>query len=229
MHNLMHFSEQWDKHRKQVRAAREAYLKQVERLKDYQDSEKGREDLLAAQQEYDTALQSIRGASLPRFQSILKDMEGKVEPESMEPPTPEMVNLLTMINMRDDISSEEIERATKTLQGNDAAVATLRDILQRKGKILPLEYKSAEQQKRQAVDTLRRSVSGLMAWDGRTEREVTSDAMLAKHNFRWGGGPMPTGHELDSKWVADVEVSTGYDSVVKKLTGASTAIVQALD
>lgn len=228
-HNNMHYHEQWKAHRKAVRDLRATYERERKRLAPYQDSAKGREELARAEKSFRDSLDSLAASSRAKFDSIISDMEKNVQAETMTAPTQEQLAILQMLDMRDSLDTDELAAACKAMAGCDPALKTLNDIVTRKGKVLPTEVKPAEAQRRDAVGALRRAAYSLCAWDGRTAMEVSSDASAAYHDYRWGGGPAPTGHERDSQLAADLEECTYFHDTVRKISGASTEVVQALD
>lgn len=230
-HYTMNYHETWAELRKSVKAARADYLRKMERLEKYADSEQGRADIEAAKSDYQAALEAARAIARPKFARIIEGMRGKAASPSMEPPTAEQLRTLQMLDMRDDISAGEVEAAAKAMGNNDAALRTLRDVLQRKGRPLPSTVKSFEAQTRDAVDTLQRAADSLLAWDGRDGQTVLSDYFTARNNFQWGGGEAPSHDALASRQAADIEAASYYKDTARRIIGegVTTAVIDAID
>lgn len=231
MHNNMHLHDTWDAYRKEVRKLRDTYENRKKQLERYADSAKGREDLEKAEKDFRDGLATLAASYRPKFDGITNAMAEAVKPGNMTPPTPEQLALLQMLDLRDNLSSEEIESAVKTLGDNDAAIRTLGDIVTRKGKILPPSWKPFDIQQREAVKSIKGAVDSLLAWDGRTGQDVLSDYFAARNDFKYGGGaPVPNG-ALVSRQAADIEAGTYYTDTARHILGdgASRQLIDSLD
>lgn len=230
-YNVMHYSEAYADLRKAVKAARDTYLQKVERLSKYADSAQGQKDIEAAQADYDAALEAARAIARPKFARAIEGMKEHIAAPSMEPPTAEMLATLQMLELRDNIDASEIEAAAKVMGHNDAALKTLRDVLQRKGRVMPSNVKTFEAQVSDAVDHLQRAASNVLMWDGRTGNEISSDASKAYHDYRWGGGAPVPANARAAQWVADVEARSYYKDTARALAGDDVpmAVIEALD
>ena len=230
-YNVMHYSEAYADLRKAVRAARDTYLQKVERLSKYADSAQGQKDIEAAKADYDAALEAARAVARPKFARAIEGMKEHIAAPSMEPPTAEMLATLQMLDLRDNIDSSEIEAAAKVMGHNDAALKTLRDVLQRKGRVMPSNVKTFEAQVSDAVDHLQRAASNVLMWDGRTGNEISSDASKAYHDYRWGGGAPVPANARAAQWVADVEARSYFKDTARALAGDDVpmSVIEALD
>lgn len=230
-YNVMHYSEAYSDLRKAVKAARDTYLQKIERLSKYADSAQGQKDIEAAQADYDAALEAARAIARPKFARAIEGMKEHIAAPSMEPPTAEMLATLQMLELRDNIDASEIEAAAKVMGHNDAALKTLRDVLQRKGRVMPSNVKTFEAQVSDAVDHLQRAASNVLMWDGRTGNEISSDASKAYHDYRWGGGAPVPANARAAQWVADVEARSYYKDTARALAGDDVpmSVIEALD
>lgn len=230
-HYVMNYHDCWADLRKSVKAARADYLKRVERATPYLPSEKAREDIERAKADYEAALESARGAARPRFARAIEGMKERIAAPDMTAPTQDMLSILTMLNMRDDIEAGEIDAAAKAMGNNDAALRTLRDILTRKGRVMPTSVKTFEAQTRDAVDALQRAASNTLQWDGRSGMEVLSDYQRARHDYQWAGGEPPAQNALASRDVADIEARSFYKDTVRAIVGNDVpmSVVDALE
>ena len=227
----MNYHETWAELRKSVKAARADYLRKMERLEKYADSEQGRADIEAAKSDYQAALEAARGIARPKFARIIEGMRGKAASPSMEPPTAEQLRTLQMLDMRDDISAGEVEAAAKAMGNNDAALRTLRDILTRKGRVMPTSVKTFEAQTRDAVDALQRAANNILQWDGRSSMEISSDASRAYHDYKWGSGEPVPANARAAQFVADIEARSFYKDTARAIVGNDVpmSVVDALE
>lgn len=230
-HYVMNFSDCWADLRKGVKAARADYLKKVERATPYLPSEKAQEDIERAKADYEAALESARGAARPRFARAIEGMKERIAAPDMTAPTQDMLSILTMLNMRDDIEAGEIEAAAKAMGNNDAALRTLRDILTRKGRVMPTSVKTFEAQTRDAVDALQRAANNILQWDGRSSMEISSDVSAAYHDYKWGGGAPVPANARAAQFVADIEAKPYYIDTCRAIVGndVPSDVVKALE
>ena len=231
MHNNMHLHDTWDAYRREVHKLRDAYETRKKQLERYADSAKGREDLEKAEKDFRDGLEALAASYRDKFDGITNAMAEAVKPGNMTPPSPEQLALLQMLDLRDNLSSEEIEAAVKTLGDNDAAIRTLGDIVTRKGKILPPSWKPFNIQQREAVKSIKNAVDSLLAWDGRTGQDVLSDYFSARNDYKYGGGAPVPENALASRWAADIEAGTYYADTVRHILGddASRQLIDSLD
>ena len=177
------------------------------------------------------AVKAARAVARPKFERAIKGMKEHIAAPDMTPPTPEMLATLQMLDLRDNIDSSEIEAAAKVMGHNDAALKTLRDVLQRKGSYLPTTVKTFEAQVDDAANALQRAANNILQWDGRTGNEISSDASRAYHDFRWGNGAPVPENARAAQWVADIEARSYYKDTARALAGDDVpmAVIEALD
>lgn len=230
MSNVLSYHDAWADLRKAVKAARADYLRKVERATPYLPSEKAQEDIEAARADYDAALEAARAVARPRFGRAIKSMREHIAAPDMKAPSDEQLRLLKVLDMRDSVEGAEVESAAKAMGNNDAALKALRDILMRKGAIMPANIKTFEAQQNDAVAELERAASNLLQWDGRTRDEISSDVSKAYHDYRWAGGAPVPENARAAQWVADLEAQSTYRATVQSVIGdgVSMAVVDAL-
>lgn len=230
-HYAMNFHDAWADLRKAVKSARADYLKKVERATPYLPSEKAQEDIERAKADYEAALESARGAARPRFARAIEGMKERIAAPDMQPPTAEQLATLQMLELRDEIEASEIEAAAKVMGNNDSALRTLRDILTRKGRVLPSTCKTVEAQTRDAVDALQRAATSILQWDGRSSMEISSDASAAYHDYKWGGGAPVPANARAAQFVADIEAKPYYIDTCRAIVGndVPSDVVKALE
>lgn len=230
-HYAMNYGDAWADLRKDVKKARAKYLKAMERLEPYSDSVQGQKDIEAAKADYEAELEAARAIARPKFDRAVSGMRERVAKADMQAPTAEMLATLQMLELRDNIEANEIEAAARLMGNNDGALRTLRDVLQRKGRVLPSSVKTFEAQTRDAVDTLARAASNLLQWDGRTGTEISSDASRAYHDYKWGSGAPVPANARAAQFVADIEARSYYMDTCKAVIGddVSSDVVKALE
>ena len=230
-HYAMNFHDAWADLRRAVKAARTDYLRRVEKATPYLPSEKAQEDIERAKADYEAALESARGAARPRFARAIEGMKERIAAPDMQPPTAEQLATLQMLELRDEIEASEIEAAAKVMGNNDSALRTLRDILTRKGRVMPTSVKTVEAQTRDAVDALQRAANNILQWDGRSSMEISSDASAARHDYLWGGGAPVPANARAAQFVADIEAKPYYIDTCRAIVGndVPSDVVKALE
>lgn len=230
-HYVMNYHDCWADLRKDVKKAREKFLKAMERLEPYGDSVQGQKDIEAAKADYEAALEAARAIARPKFARAIEGMKGRIAAPDMTAPTQDMLSILTMLNMRDDVEAGEIEAAAKAMGNNDAALRTLRDILTRKGHVMPSSVKTFEAQTRDAVDALQQAANSILQWDGRSSTEISSDASRAYHDFKWGSGTPVPANARAAQFVADIEPRSFYKDTARAIVGNDVpmSVVDALE
>lgn len=158
-------------------------------------------------------------------------MKERIAAPDMQPPTAEQLATLQMLELRDEIEATEIEAAAKVMGNNDAALRTLRDILTRKGRVMPTSVKTFEAQTRDAVDALQRAATSILQWDGRSSMEISSDASAARHDYLWGGGAPVPANARAAQFVADIEAKPYYIDTCRAIVGndVPSDVVKALE
>lgn len=205
-----------------LRDAHTRYQTTMERLEQYRGSRGYEADANKAKETYDNAVDGIHCAQAPKLRAILKDMEATIAPKTMDIPSEEAVRLLQALSMRDHIDADDIRLATETLKDSPTAMKSLADIALRAGTSLPSEYKSWEDQKRDALGELTEAVNGLLAWRGQSADEVSEAYFKARSPYLGGGGNAPH-HAFTQMEVAryDMDGACVYDAIKQMLSHAT--------
>lgn len=230
MNNTLRYHDAWKAYRKAVATARDKYKRELARLEPYKDSKQGAKDIEAAKATFEGELEAARAVARPAFKTAIDGMKDHIAAPDMKAPSAEQLATLQALDMRDSIEADEIEAAARLMGNNDLALRTLRDVLTRKGRVLPSTCKTFEAQTRDAVDKLQRAANNLMFWDGRTSNEISSDVSRARHDYIWGGGSPVPENARAAQWVADIDAASTYRATVQNVIGdgASMAVVDAL-
>lgn len=149
-----------------LRNQRVKYEDSVSKLEKYAGSAGYAKDVAEAEKTYRDAIESIQCDARRKFGSILERMHSSLEPVSMDVPSEEQIRCLQVLSMRDHLTTSDVLLAAESLKESDSAMATLSDLAQRSGLVIPAKYMSRGQQRRRAYEALRDSASGLVNWSG---------------------------------------------------------------
>jgi hypothetical protein len=229
MNNTLRYHDAWKAYRKAVEAARDKYKRELKRLERYMDSKQGEKDAETAKATFEGELEAARAVARPAFKAAIDGMKEHVGKPDMKAPTPEMLSVLTMLDMRDSIDAAEVEAACRVMKDNSAALTTLSQVVMRHGAMMPIGFKTPHAQAVEAVERLQRAADNLMSWDGRSAMEISSDASKAYHDAKWAGGTF-TGRERIAQGVADIEAQSTYRATVQRVIGddVSMSVVDML-
>lgn len=175
MSNLDDFSNEFQSVWVGLRDQREKYEKRVSQLEPYRGSAGYDKEMAEAEKEYADNVMSIQDDAVSVFNGILRRMHERVSPVNMDVPTNDQIKLLQVLALRDRLDSRDIELAAASLRESDTAMAALADIALRCGMVIPASYKSMEEQRRAAYESLRESVNGLVRWNGSDGDSVRSE------------------------------------------------------
>lgn len=204
-----------------LRNAHTRYVDTMTRLEQYKGSRGYEADANKAKEVYDQTVEGIHHAQGPKLWAILKDMEATIPTKKMDVPSEEAVRLLQALSMRDNLDADEIALATETLKDSPTAMKSLADIALRHGTALPSEYKSWEDQKRDALGELTEAVNGLLAWRGQSADEVSEAYFRARSPYLEGGNT--PSHAFTQAEVSryDMDGASVYDAI-KQMLGHAT-------
>lgn len=158
-----------------LRKQREDYEKRMSTLEKYKGSKGYDKDVAEAEKTYRDNVKSIQDDTRDKINQVLRRMREKVAPVKMDVPTDEQIRVLQMLSMREHLTNSDIQLAAENLRSSDSAMATLADIALRSGCVIPTSYKSAEEQRRDALDALTSAATGLVFWNGADSDTVRSE------------------------------------------------------
>ena len=109
-------------------------------------------------------------------------------------------------------------------------MGTLKDIALRAGTVLPSEYKSWEDQKRDVLHEFAEAVTGLLAWRGQSADEITTAYLRAKSPYLSDGTTAPP-HAFAQAAVSryNMDGASVYDSIKQMLSRATYDAAIRLD
>lgn len=222
MSNVRDYQNTWTNYRKRVAAAVEKRDKELARLEKY-EGKRADEEREAARVKFNEAVGVAREEARARFGQIIEAMKSKAEAvgQVMEPPSEEALRTLQMLSLRQSISPTEAEAAAKALQGNDAAIESLRQICATRG---GTKVAGANMTKRgqavAAVNEFRSAASMLMSWSGGSRH----DLMLERNAQRSQGVPEAERVPMSAAIVADIDSNGSTPEFVGQVVGDAASL-----
>lgn len=222
MSNIQDYKNAWTYYRERITAAVEKRDRELARLERY-EGKRAEEEREAARNEFNQAVGAARDEARARFGQAIEAMKAKAEAvgQVMEPPSEEALRTLTMLSLRQSISPTEAEAAAKALQGNDAAIESLRQICAERGgaKVAGVTM-TKRGQAVAAVNEFRRAASMLMSWQG-GERYAL---MLERNAQRWQGVPEAERVPMSAAIVADIDGNGSMPEFVGQVVGDAASL-----
>lgn len=227
MSNVRDYQNTWTSYRKRVAAAVEKRDKELARLEKY-EGKRAEEEREAARVKFNEAVGVAREEARARFGQAIEAMKSKAEAvgQVMEPPSEEALRTLQMLSLRQSISPTEAEAAARSLQGNDAAIATLREICAtRGGAKVAGSGMTKRGQAFAAVSEFQNAANMLMSWQG-GERH----ALMREHCAERMQGVRQQ-VPMSAVYVADVDGDGSTSDFASKIVGkaASSEVVRLID
>jgi len=156
------------------------YEKAVKRLEPFKGSEGYNQEMQAVQAQRESDVRQMREIYLKQFRETAEKMREAVNCRPLVPPTPEQAALLNVLQMRQSLSRDELERAAQQMGGCSAALAVLDDLAQ-KHKVpgVRFNWDATADDLRGKIDTLERAAlkliqEGADAAKRRVPKDVTS-------------------------------------------------------
>jgi len=156
------------------------YARAIERLEPFKGSEGYNQEMQAAQTQRENDVRQMRETYLKQFRETAQKMREAVNHRPLVPPTPEQAALLSVLQMRQSLSRDELERAAQQMGGCSAALAVLDDLAQ-KHKVPGVRFnrEATADDLRGKIDTLERAAlkliqEGADAAKRRVPKDVTS-------------------------------------------------------
>lgn len=111
---------------------RRVYMEQKRRLEAYKGSDGYRKDLDAAMKARKDADAAARAKCIETVNSAINMMQEANSKRGLTPPTPEMVQMLSVINMMEKPPKSTLDAVANSLDGNALALSALQDMAQKK-------------------------------------------------------------------------------------------------
>lgn len=155
------------------------------RMEAFKGSEGYTREIQAAAQKRDSDIMALRASCTEQFRRTAAAMRDALKRRPLVPPTPEQAALLTVLQMRQSVSRDELDRAALQLEGCPAALAVLADLAE-KHKVIGFRYKRelTLDDALSRVDTLERSALGLIQEGANAAcRRVPDDVMACMNQY----------------------------------------------
>lgn len=162
------------------------YNAEMERAKRFEGSAGGRELMDKARATRDAALKAERETTGKAIREITAAMRENVKARKISAPTPEQVNILTVLKMRDHLTADEIKQAGNSLAKNPLCLSVLDEIAHSHG----LTYTGKRGGMTTAtalnhIDNMERSAFTMM--QGENGRFNRAPADMGDLLTKWGG------------------------------------------
>lgn len=172
-----------------LRNQRVEYEKRMEAVKKYAGSRGYDRDVAEAEKKYRDGIRAIQDDARDKLNAILGRMRAKVAPVTMDAPTDAHIRILAALGMREHLTNDDVKLAAVALRDSETAMGVLADLAMRSGSVMPSGYKSAEAQRRDAVDALTSAANGLCFWDGSDSDHVRSEWSLNRDPYNPDADP----------------------------------------
>lgn len=139
------------------------YDKAVKRLEPFKGSEGYTRGMQTAQAHRDADVRQMRETYLKQFRETAEKMREAVNSRPLVAPTPEQAALLSVLQMRQSLGRDELERAAHQMDGCSVALSVLDDLAQ-KHKIYGVRFNQepTADELRQTIGTLERGALALI-------------------------------------------------------------------
>lgn len=224
MGNLEDFRDKFQSAWVGLRNQRTEYERKVEALEPYRGSAGYEREVKEAEEAYQKNVKSIQQQAESDLREVLRRMGEKVPAAKMDIPTEEHLRLLQVLSLREHLNSQDISLAAEALHESDSAMGTLQDLAARHGLIVPPSYKSHEEQRRAALDSLRSAVVGLTNWDGSDGDTVRQEWVRNRNPYGNGDPSKLNHHAFAAAQIADMkdmETRQASSTICREIVGDS--------
>lgn len=191
------------------------YNSTVKRLEPYKGSSGYDQQLKEAQAVRDAAVRSIRGTYWSAFQKVTANMREAVRNRPIVAPTAEQAALLSVLQMRQTMSRDELERASKHLAGCSMALAVLDDLAEKhKAKGEPFNTELSADQLLDKINGLEQAAIRLIREDvkaaDRRNPESAKDCVGEYGRFWWVPQPGADGSVTSGDFQPNTAAITAF-------------------
>ena len=168
------------------------YDSTVRRMEAFKGSEGYTREIQAAEQKRDSGIMAMRESCWAQFRKTAAAMRDAVKRRPLVSPTPEQAALLTVLQMRQSVSRDELDRAALQLEGCPTALAVLADLAE-KHKVIGFRYKRelTIEDALSRVDTLESCASSLIQEGVNAARRRVPEDTIACLNKYGCFAPVP--------------------------------------
>lgn len=167
-------------------AAVEAYLKRMKELTDTKGSKYYIDEKAKAVKARDNAIEQARLECRKSLSGTFKIMRENNSKRGMKPPTEDQLRTLQLLQMRENVTRDELQAAANAMNGNGSALQVVQEIAHKNG-ILGIDYRKdandfSIQQANEQIDQLANACKRIL------ETGAKRAAYLgAKNNQAWHG------------------------------------------
>lgn len=144
------------------------YENQVKALERFKGSAGYQEDLQKLKEDHEAKLKQLRTESEGGLHVILGEMMDAIGRRSIEAPTADQLNLLTVLKMKNHVTDEDLERVARAVKDNPIALDVVKEIARDKG-LMPylsdLEVEMSSEAAKRIVDRMRSNVNDFLLHD----------------------------------------------------------------
>lgn len=123
-----YFFETVQRYRKELRYIWTLYGEEMLRLERYEGSAGYADEAAKAAKARDEKIKGIQTETRKTLNGLLDGMRKSAKSQSMTPPTSEQLALCQLLQMREKVTRDELEQASRTLKGCPAALSVLEEI-----------------------------------------------------------------------------------------------------
>lgn len=134
--------------------AREVYHASLTRLKPMEGSEYYRKELESARSKRTATVEAAQTAARAATREIISAMRQNAARIHSDPPTPEQLAILQTLQMRENITSAELQEAATAMEGNSLGLAVIDDLSRKNGRITNYASAMSTKLSRQAAESI---------------------------------------------------------------------------
>lgn len=134
--------------------ARELYHASLTRLEPMRGSPYFVDEQKAAREKRTATVEAAQAAARSATRAIFEEMKANAAKIQTEPPTPEALAILQTLQMRENVTTEELQEAAQAMGGNSLALAVIDDLARKNGRITNYASAMSTKLSRQAAESI---------------------------------------------------------------------------
>ena len=185
MNTVEHYHDITRTYRGKLREIWDNYQKGYKLIEGYKGSNRYKKELAKLQEKRDEAIKAAQDNARGRYVVVLREMKKGVEKHPAKAPTPEQMNMVNALKMREKVESDELVRAAEQMRGVDLAVHVLDEIATANGYHGLLDdYMGDTARAEKAVKALGSSAELTLTL---TRPDGAEARRKSRHIYKWGG------------------------------------------
>lgn len=109
------------------------YEGKIKALEKYQGSKGYKKDMEKIQKDHREALEALQKEYRPTLMTIIDGMKDGLGRRKISPPTNEQLNLIHLLKMKKEVTSEDLDRVANMMDGNSVALGVIQEIAKEAG------------------------------------------------------------------------------------------------